>query len=85
MSLIWGGAFDIFGEWELNGEHSFHRVGVSVDIDNDGFKEQDPEHPKDKKKKRLTQKGRDLEGIMTDFGGKIYPEPPIHFGFEKGN
>jgi hypothetical protein len=81
MSLEWGGAFDIPGTWVFKNEHSFHRVGLSVDIDNAGIKEKDP---KDPNKRVLTSpRGRELNRIMTDYGGTIYDEGPIHFGFEK--
>jgi hypothetical protein len=81
MSLEWGGAFDIPGTWVFKNEHSFHRVGLSIDIDNAGIKEKDP---KDPNKRVLTSpRGRELNRIMTDYGGTIYDEGPIHFGFEK--
>ena len=41
MSLQWGGAFDFPGLWNFNDEHSFHRIGLSVDIDNAGLKKED--------------------------------------------
>jgi hypothetical protein len=82
MSLEWGGVFDIFGNWNLNNEHSFHRVGLSVDIDNAGLKEDDPKNPRER---MLTRRGQEFERIMKGFGGKMYDEGPIHFGFEKRN
>ena len=82
MSLEWAGVFDIYGNWNLNKDHSFHRVGLSVDIDNAALKEDDPKNPKEKK---LTRRGQGLERFVKDSGGKMYDEGPIHFGYEKGN
>lgn len=86
MSLKWGGVYDFKGNWNLGGEHSFHRVGLSVDINNTGFdfKVQDPQKPNDPKAKILSQKGRKLVEIIGWYGGKIYDEPQIHFGFDGG-
>jgi hypothetical protein len=81
MSLQWGGVFDIYGKWNLNKEHSFHRVGLSIDIDNAGLKEADPKNPK---QKILTRRGQELERMIKDFGVSLYDEGPIHYSFEKG-
>lgn len=37
MSLIWGGLFDIDGNWVS--PHSLHRIGKSVDVDHEGVDE----------------------------------------------
>jgi hypothetical protein len=67
-------------------EHAFHRVGLAVDINNTGpFLIQDPKKPKDKKAKILTAAGQQLVRSMSKFGGKLYPEPTIHFGFQGHN
>jgi|GEM_PF-6942757 len=86
MSLKWGGVFDIKGDWNVPGSssHSFHRVGLSVDIDNADLKTQNPRKPKDDKAKILTLRGTNLQRIMLQYGGKLYNEPQIHFGFDGG-
>jgi hypothetical protein len=83
MGLEFGGIFDLGGKWDLRGPHTFHRVGCSVDIDNVGvdLKENDPDNPG---KKRLTDRGKQLEKSFQKFGGKMYDEGPIHFGFDTG-
>ena len=87
MSLQWGGLFDISGDWIIDFpttlSHSFHRVGLSVDIDNAGLKTIPPKGSD--KDPELTGLGKDLVIIMKNRGGKIYNEGPIHFGFDKGN
>jgi hypothetical protein len=79
MCLEWGGAFDFPGLWNFNDKHSFHRVGLSVDIDNtaDGdIRWQDG---------TLTWKGNRLKIFMEKYGGKKYDEKKsIHFGFDGG-
>ena len=77
MCLQWGGAFDIPGTWKFSDEHSFHRVGLSVDIDN---------WPGDLRKSdgSLNDNGEQLKEIMDKRGGKKYKEPTIHFGFDGG-
>ncbi len=76
MCLQWGGAFDFPGLWNFNDKHSFHRVGLSVDIDNtaDGdIRYEDG---------TLTDKGEQLKVFMEKYGGQKYNlEKPIHFGF----
>lgn len=75
MCLQWGGAFDIPGTWVFNDQHSFHRIGLSVDIDNNpGYLRKDDT--------TLTDKGNRLVKIMLQYGGKKYKETPIHFGFD---
>ena len=78
MSLEWGGAFDIHGRWNLKGDHSFHRVGLSVDIERDpgGLRRDDGV---------LTRSGERLKTIVETYGGKKYKEENIHFGFDGGN
>ncbi|MGA3286723.1 MAG: hypothetical protein ABSD46_04790 [Bacteroidota bacterium] len=80
MCLELGGVFDIPGTWKFNDQHSFHRVGLSVDIDNVDLKTYS-----ENEKPLLTDRGNKLVKIMTKYGGKIFDEGPIHFGFEKGN
>jgi hypothetical protein len=77
MCLEWGGVFDIFGDWNLNKKHSFHRVGLSVDIDN---------KPGDLREKdgTLTEKGKKLKEFMEKCGAIKYEEETIHFGFDNG-
>jgi hypothetical protein len=81
MSLPWGGYFDLNANFDsdaLKPSHSFHRVGLSVDINNtaDGdIRYEDG---------TLTDKGKELRNIMKRYGGKKYPETPIHFGFNGG-
>ena len=65
MSLIWGGSYEYMGDWNLDKLHSFHRVGLSVDIERNGsglsrFEE--------------TQ----LRNYMELNGGIKYPEAQIH-------
>jgi len=77
-SLPLGGSYDFEGDWNLNSRHSFHRVGLSVDIDrrfsvNQIFQE-------------LTQNQRDqLTRIMRSFGGIEFDEPTTHYGFGGAN
>lgn len=82
MSLPWGGLFDISGGWVIDfptkKSHSFHRVGLSVDIDNtqDGdIRYEDG---------TLTKKGKKLREYIEKYCGKKYPEQKIHFGFNGG-
>jgi len=71
MSLEWGGAFDFPGTWSFNSEHSFHRIGLSVDIDGSNMTPGQLE--------RLT-------GFMDNYDGERNSEQPqIHFGFNEGN
>jgi hypothetical protein len=80
MSLTWGGLFDIDGDWNIdNPSHSFHRVGLSVDINNTGDGDIRYEDG------TLTEKGKKLREYMKKYGGKKYPEEKIHFGFNGGN
>jgi hypothetical protein len=71
MSLVTGGVFDIYGDWNVGNQHSFHRIGYSVDIDNSGMTE-----------KELST----LKILMTEQTGIRFPEDPlIHFSFLGGN
>ena len=76
MCLEWGGAFDFPGKWIFIKDHSFHRVGLSVDIDNYlGYLR--------KADGTLTDKGEQLKVFMEKYGGQKYnKEKPIHFGFD---
>lgn len=77
MSLEWGGVFDIWGKWDLIRQHSFHRVGLSVDINrNPGNLRNDDGS--------LTSKGRKLKDLIEARGGVKYPEETIHYGFDQG-
>ena len=80
MSLELGGIFDLGGKWDLGGSHTFHRVGCSVDVDNAGvdLKENDPDNPK---KKRLTDRGKQLEKSFQKFGGRMYRRRTNSFWF----
>lgn len=82
MSITWGGCFDIGGLWDQS-VHEYHRVGLSVDIDNYQYGLRIPrkDHPKIKD---WTPKGTELKACMLKYGGKPYDEPKIHFGFDKG-
>lgn len=72
MSLIWGGAFEYQGDWNLNSQHSFHRVGLSVDINRGTMQEWHVE--------RLTAI------IEERYGGRRHSErPQIHYGFDGGH
>ena len=85
MSLEKGGVFDICSTWDMDRGHSFHRIGTSVDIEN---RRRDFEtgqilgslkvHPDSS---RFNEWGIQLERIMNQWGGRRYPEGPIHFGF----
>ena len=80
MCLEWGGAFDFPGLWNFNNDHSFHRVGLSVDIDN--TQDGDLRY----KNGTLTRKGKKLREYMEKYGGQKYNlEKPIHFGFDNQN
>ena len=84
MSLQSGGIFDICGDWNTVSRHTFHRVGLSVDIDNSGLKEF-PD-PVNQPNGVLTRRGRNLKTILEsrEIGGRMEVEPPIHFGFDRG-
>lgn len=69
MSLPWGGAFDYMGKWNVNSEHTFHRVGLSVDINRNGM----PDYVVDQ-----------LTVFMHDHKGNRNPEKSIHYGFFNG-
>jgi hypothetical protein len=77
MSLEWGGAFDIPGRWGFSDQHSFHRIGLSVDIDNTpgNFRAAGD---------TLTSTGNHLKKIFESYGGRKYRETSIHFGFDGG-
>jgi hypothetical protein len=77
MSLESGGAFDIPGTWMVDVQHSFHRVGLSVDVDRSPgeFRKEDG---------TLTKSGERLKTVMEARDGKKYPEKQIHFGFDGG-
>ena len=88
MSLLQGGVFDIDGHWDSSKKHSFHRVGLSVDIDNTGLQTQALDKNKNPVFDKngdpvyvLTPRGIRLKKIIADNGGEKYPEGPIHFGF----
>ena len=68
----------VHGRWNLKGDHSFHRVGLSVDIERDpgGLRRDDGV---------LTRSGERLKTIVETYGGKKYKEENIHFGFDGGN
>ena len=83
MSIEWGGAFDVPGTWIFNNQHSFHRIGLSVDIDNSGLKTVDPKDPR-KERKVLSRRGEELKKLMEKYNGSMYDEGPIHFGFNGG-
>lgn len=72
MSLIFGGRFDINGMWrhQEDKQHKFHRVGTSVDLNNNMNADQ------------LAK----LEEFMKDYGLERNGErPQIHFGSDGGN
>jgi hypothetical protein len=71
MSLPFGGLFDIEGDWKTDHpSHSFHRVGLSVDINRN--------HMSNSKLAKLTY-------YLGLHGGKRYREDQIHYGFVGGN
>jgi hypothetical protein len=70
MSLVGGGDFDIYGDWNLNSNHSFHRVGLSVDINRSSMN---------------TEELSKLTTIIETYVGEKYPEKTIHFGFLGGH
>lgn len=84
MSLQSGGVFDICGDWNTVRKHTFHRVGLSVDIDNTGLKIF-PD-PVNQPNGVLTRRGRNLKTILEsrEIGARIEVEKPIHFGFDRG-
>jgi len=78
MSLPNGGAYDFHGNWNLNFNHSFHRIGLSVDIDQ--------QFPVNQIFQELTENQREeLTRIMAQFGGNEFDEPTIHYGFGGAN
>lgn len=78
ISLITGGAFEYEGDWNTIRQHSFHRVGLSVDIDQ--------RYPVDGIFVFLTQLQRDrLTEIMRNYGAEPFDEPTIHYGFNGEN
>jgi len=71
ISLIFGGAYEFDGNWNLNRRHSFHRVGLSIDLDQTLTQEQ------------LDQLTRFVE---EEFNGVRHPErPQIHYSFNGAN
>jgi hypothetical protein len=72
MSLVWGGLFDIGADWNIERpSHSFHRVGLSVDINLGTMN-----------RRQLNQ----LTGYVSRRGGIRHTErPQIHYGFSGGN
>ena len=71
ISLIYGGSYEYQGDWNLNSKHSFHRIGLSVDIDQTLTDEQ------------LDQLTRFIEDT---FQGTRHPErPQIHYSFRGAN
>lgn len=78
ISLIWGGSYEFDGDWNLNSRHSFHRVGLSVDIDRNIII--------DGEIKTLTnEEVAQLTYYMERYGAVKYREPTIHYGFDGGN
>jgi hypothetical protein len=73
MSLLWGGYFDIRANFDVDAEkpsHSFHRVGLSVDIN---------------RVKMSNNQLRKLTEFMGVHQGKRYRgEQQIHYGFGGG-
>ncbi len=63
MSLLWGGSFDINGQWGVAKDHSLHRVGKSIDINY-----HNPELMKTEKNPQDTTKSI---GILTKSGKKL--------------
>jgi hypothetical protein len=74
LSLVWGGYFDIRANWDFDNprpSHSFHRVGLSVDI-NMG----------EMSRRELNE----LTKYVISYSGNRHPErPQIHYGFNGGN
>ena len=72
MSLVWGGLFDLRADWNVeHPSHSFHRVGLSADV-NMGAMNQD-------QLEKLTK-------YVFSYGGVRHRErPQIHYGFNGGN
>ncbi|MFA3783608.1 hypothetical protein ABRY23_11155 [Melioribacteraceae bacterium 4301-Me] len=71
MSLIWGGAYEYNGDWNVYSHHSFHRVGLSVDINRSGMNDFEINM---------------LTIFMLKNKARRYPErPQIHYGFLGGN
>jgi len=72
MSLIWGGAFEYEGDWNLSSQHSFHRVGLSVDINRGSMEGWHVDQ---------------LTVIIEErYGGSRHRERPrIHYGFDGGH
>lgn len=78
ISLNFGGSFEYKGDWNTNFSHSFHRIGLSVDIDRS--------YPINGVFKRLSDLQREkLIDIMKDYGAQEFNEPTIHFGFNGEN
>ncbi len=84
MSLQTGGDFDFPGRWANTSRHEFHRVGLSVDIDNyqSSLRTVDPNNPRHG---IFTAKGAKLEKFMNDNGGFANPERQIYFAFDRGS
>jgi hypothetical protein len=71
MGLEWGGVFEYPGKWEFGVKHSFHRIGLSVDIDRSKMT--------DEQLDKLTEVMKSLGGIRNS------EKPQIHYGFDGGN
>lgn len=80
MSLEKGGSFDIRGDWNMRRCHVYHRIGLSVDINNTGLKIPKPGNPT---KRIWTPRGRTLKDFMVDHSFFNVEERHIHFEFER--
>jgi hypothetical protein len=74
MSLINGGAFDIRGNWNQRSCHTFHRTGLSVDLNNTRLKINDT---------TWTLIGQRLERFMNIYNLFVKKEGPIHFELKR--
>lgn len=78
ISLVLGGSYEYNGDWNLNRRHSFHRVGLSVDMEKFNTVDGEVIELTDEQIEKLTE-------FMKKYGGIKYDEEPIHYGFDGGN
>ena len=66
-SEVWGGKFDIFGEWGQNPKsHAEHRVGTHIDIQANGAEGAVPRDIRDAVFKWLWKREMETSGIPED-------------------
>lgn len=73
MSLPYGGAFDIGGQWGVN-SHISHRLGHDVDVNRHAYYPNGTSRPLD-----ASEIDEFSKGVKSELGGTRVNEPSIHF------